>query len=52
MKFLKKTAEDWKIRAIFPLNNCLFDPDVNKDGTVDQADVQAAKNWNEEHPTR
>ncbi|MDD4060234.1 MAG: hypothetical protein PHW08_05980 [Kiritimatiellae bacterium] len=52
MKFLKKTAEDWKIRAIFPLNNCLFDPDVNKDGTVDQVDVQAAKNWNEEHPTR
>lgn len=43
MTFLKTRQDDWKVQAGFPLNNCLFDPDVNEDGKVDDADVQAAK---------
>ena len=46
MTFLKETPGDWRVRAIFPLNNCLFDPDVNRDGKVDRIDVEAAKTLN------
>lgn len=30
------------IRAYFPLNNCLFSPDYNRDGKLDLQDVQIA----------
>lgn len=43
MAFLKETPEEWKVWAGFPLNNCLYDPDVNRDGAVDREDVEAAK---------
>jgi hypothetical protein len=42
MTFQKVNTNRWKVRAIFPLNNCFFDPDVNKDGTLDRGDVEAA----------
>ena len=43
MHFRRVGDDQWKVRAIFPLNNCLFNPDVNKDGNVDQKDVVAAR---------
>ena len=43
LTFRKVRPDDWRIMATFPLNNCLFDPDVNKDGLVDQKDVELAR---------
>ena len=38
----KKTTTDWKIKTYFPLNNCFFNPDKNRDGHVDLRDVAIA----------
>jgi len=38
----KKTASDWKVKTYFPLNNCCFNPDKNRDGKIDLKDVAIA----------
>ena len=32
-----------RVAAAFPLNNCFFDPDYNRDGRVDMEDVRLAE---------
>ena len=44
MTIKKTTRNDWKVHAVFPLNNCTFNPDLNNDGMVDQKDVELARN--------
>lgn len=42
VELAKQTPTEWKIKTYFPLNNCFFNPDKNRDGNVDMRDVDIA----------